>query len=125
MLDVFAEFIGDRKMPRGELLGRRRRIFSVPVRRRLELDRNRLFVLVYVIPLAERMPARCNHLNQDLALRDLRNLDRAFLIRLEAQLGEFLVVQEPTRHVVPDINARVRDGLIVAIPDLNPYLRGR
>src|ERR1700733_6000781 len=71
------------------------------------------------------MPARCNHLNQDLALRDFRDLHPAFLIGLEAQLGEFLMVQEPSRHVVPDVNARVRDGLIVAILDLNMYLRGR
>jgi len=45
----------------------------VPVRRGVKLNRNRLFFLLDVIPLAVRVPTLCDNLNQDFALWDFRH----------------------------------------------------
>ncbi len=95
------------------------------MRRRFQLDRDGLFVLVHVIPFPVGMPAWRNNLNQYLALRNLRDLHRTLLIRFEAQFGQLIVMQETARLVVPHIDAGIRDGFVVRVGYLDAYLRGR
>ena len=55
---------------------------SVPMRRRIEFDLNCFLVLFYVVPLAVRVQALGNHLNQDFPLRNVWNFHCSVLIGL-------------------------------------------
>jgi len=97
----------------------------VPVRRRLELDLDRVFVLFDVVPLAVCVPTFCNYLNQDLALRDFRDLHRTVVVGLQVQLGKLVLMKRSTRLVEPDVNACVSNGLAVRVRDLDLQPRRR
>ena len=86
---------------------------SIPMRRRFELNGNSFLVLFNIEPFSKRVPVLRDDLNQDFALWNVRNLHRTVLIRLEIHFSQLLVVQEPSRRVVADVNARVRNGLAV------------
>src|ERR1700733_8740806 len=88
-------------------------VILVPVRGRIEFDLNCLLVCIDVVPLAVRVPAFSDNLNQNFSLWNLGNFRRAVLIRLEIYFSEFVFVEEAARFVVSDVNAGVPDGLTV------------
>ena len=83
--------------------------------RGLKPDLDRFFVLLHVVPFAERVPALRDYLNQDFALRDWRHSYRTVLVRLEIEFGELVVMHKAAFRVKTDIHAGVADRLTFVI----------
>jgi len=97
----------------------------VPVRRRIELDLDRLFGLFDVIPFAKRVPARRNHLYEDFSLGNGRYFHRAILVRLQVEFGKLLVMMDerPALLVKADIDAGIANRLPFIVKHAEAELR--
>jgi hypothetical protein len=93
---------------------------SVPLRGQLELDVDGIFVFIYFIPLAVGMPAGRNYLNENFSLGNGRHFNRAFFVRFQIELRQFFFAQKSTWLIVPNVNAGVRNWLVVIAADVNP-----
>src|SRR5712692_9566428 len=88
---------------------------SIPARRLLQMDLDRLVSFVEVIPAAKRLPTFRDHLNHHFAARDFRNLRDAVVVRLHVQL-DLLVLGEGPSLRKPHVDARAFDNLVLFSP---------
>src|SRR5579863_6284555 len=96
---------------------------SVPVRvGGVELDLNCFLIRLDVVPLAVRVPALRDDLNQYLSAWNLGNLHSAVFVRLEIELGQLIAVKQTAGRVEADIHGGIADGFIVGGGNLNLQL---
>ena len=98
----------------------------VPVRGRLKFDFDQLLGLINVVPLTVSVPALRDDLNHNFSLGNCGDFRGAFLIGLQIELGHFVMVEKAARFVEPDVNAGLRDGLVIFCRHMDlQFHRGR